>query len=385
MTLSVAHSCNTWLPLTEGWLDRQIRFLPLAEIEAHIICESTQNLDTFAWPNIHTLPRHSLHGTVLKGLRKLGMPFFFPHAKRAIAAHNIKIVHSHFGNRGWLDLGLVKQTGAKQVVTFYGWDVNHLPQKRPIWRQRYQEMFAQAELILCEGSHMRQSLLKLGANPDRTRVQHLGVAVDEILFQTRQRRLDEPLKVLLAATFTPKKGLPDGLEAMGRLRQEQGIPLQITIIGDARATQKDQAEKQKILAALDRWNLRPFTRLLGYQPYATLFAEAYQHHIFLSPSRTAPDGDTEGGAPVSLIDMQATGMPVVSTTHCDIPEVVQHGRTGLLAAEGDIVGLVQHLHWLAENPDAWAGIGTAGRQHIEQEYDARRQGQRLAKIYQELG
>ncbi len=73
---------------------------------------------------------------------------------------------------------------------------------------------------------------------------------------------------------------------------------------------------------------------MGYQPHSTLFAEAYRHHIFLSPSVTASTGDTEGGAPVSLIEMAATGMLIVSTTHCDIPEVIKHGVTGLLAPNG---------------------------------------------------
>ncbi len=384
MPIPVAHTCYRWLSLTEGWLYRQIQSLPPKQIEAHIICEDTLNLDVFAWPRIYALPARSWQGELLKLLRKLGIPRCFPHAKQAIQEQHIQILHSHFGNYGWLDLNLARQAGIKHVVTFYGWDVNHLPRKRPVWRTRYRDMFAQVDLVLCEGSHMRQSLVELGAKPTQTYVQHLGVDVDNIHFQTRSRQSDEPLKILMAATFTAKKGFPDGVEAVGRLYHEHGIPIQLTMIGDARATQKDQQEKERILATLDKWKLRSFTRLLGYQPYDTLFKEAYQHHIFLSPSRMAPDGDTEGGAPVSLIDMQATGMPVVSTTHCDIPEVVQHGRAGFLSPEGDIDSLVQNLYQLAQNSHHWADIGTAGRQHIEKEYNTRIQGQRLAAIYEEL-
>lgn len=39
----------------------------------------------------------------------------------------------------------------------------------------------------------------------------------------------------------------------------------------------------------------------------------------------------EGGAPIALLDAQATGLPVLSTRHCDIPFEVEHERTGLLA------------------------------------------------------
>ena len=384
MPIPVAHSCYRWLPLTEGWIYRQIQHLPPDQIEPHIICERVENQETFPWPNLHApSPRHWRY-TLDKIWRKLGWQHHLTHTAQTIRRYQFPLVHSHFGNKGWLDLGAIQGTATKQIVTFYGLDASKLPQQHPIWRTRYQQLFAQAAQILCEGHFMRQRLLQLGADPARTRVQHLGVEVDQIRFEPRYRQPDEPLKVLMAASFTEKKGFPDGLEALGRLHHEHHIPLQITIIGDARPEPQFQGEKQKILAAIAKWKLEPLTRLLGYQPYANLFAEAYQHHLFLSPSRTASDGDAEGGAPVSLIDMQATGMPIISTTHCDIPEVVQHGRTGLLSPEGDIDSLVHNLHRLAQNPDQWAEIGTAGRQHIEQEYNAQIQGQRLAAIYQEL-
>src|SRR5690606_39794503 len=67
---------------------------------------------------------------------------------------------------------------------------------------------------------------------------------------------------------------------------------------------------------------------LGYQPWRALMDAAYRHHVFLSPSITASDGDTEGGAPVGLIEMAATGMPVISSRHADIPEVIEHGVGG---------------------------------------------------------
>jgi len=46
------------------------------------------------------------------------------------------------------------------------------------------------------------------------------------------------------------------------------------------------------------------------------------------------DGDCEGGAPVSLIEASASGIPVVSTVPCDIPQEVKDGLTGRLLPEG---------------------------------------------------
>ena len=142
-----------------------------------------------------------------------------------------------------------------------------------------------------------------------------------------------------------------------------------------------QAEKQKIMETIEKHNLHSKVRLLGYQPHSVFFKEAYQHHIFLSPSITASSGDTEGGAPVSIIEMAATGMPIVSTNHCDIPEVILDGVTGLLAEERDVAGLVTHLQHLINYSEKWLDMLEAGRKHLETEYDVRIQSARLAAIY----
>jgi len=104
----------------------------------------------------------------------------------------------------------------------------------------------------------------------------------------------------------------------------------------------------------------------------------------MSPSVTAPDGDSEGGAPVTLIEMIATGMPVISTKHCDIPEVVQNGIDNWLVAERDAAGLADKLLWLVGHAGHWAEMLASGRSHVEREFNAARQGGRLYEIYQEM-
>ena len=49
---------------------------------------------------------------------------------------------------------------------------------------------------------------------------------------------------------------------------------------------------------------------------------------------TARNGDTEGGAPTTILDAQAVGTIVVGSTHADIPFLVEDGVTGFLADEG---------------------------------------------------
>ena len=125
-------------------------------------------------------------------------------------------------------------------------------------------------------------------------------------------------------------------------------------------------------------------QLMGFQSRQYLLNAAARHHIFLSPSVVAEDGDCEGGAPLAIAEMAAVGMIVVSTKHCDIPSMIQMQEGGFLANERDPQGLATHLRWLVANPDRWASIRQAARQRIESFFNAEVQGRTLSDIYIEL-
>ena len=380
--LTVIHSRKWWLKLTESWIYNQVRYLP-ESVKSHIVCEETVNPEWYSLPSIHVFP--SIPRRL--NLTRYGLPNLCLRRQQAFIVRIAKreganILHSHYGYEGWKNIKAAQRAGLKHVVTFYGWDVSRLPKCEPVWVDRYRELFEHIDRVLCEGPHMAECLAGSGCAKEKIMVHHLGIPVSEIAFETRVWTPGKPLRVLIAATFKEKKGIPYALEALGKLQSE--ISLEITIIGDAISREKDQAEKRKILEIIEKSGLKSKVRLLGFQPHSVFMEEAYGHHIFLSPSVTAKDGDTEGGAPVSIIEMVASGMPVVSTRHCDIPGVIQDGVTGLLTDERSVNGLVEHLRWLIDNPCEWATMAQAGRKYVEAEFNAEIQGERLAAIYSEL-
>jgi colanic acid/amylovoran biosynthesis glycosyltransferase len=380
--ITVLHSTPVWLPQTMTWLYNQVRFLP-PEITSHILCQQTTNLDQFHLPNIHCAAKENPMSRFWDhALKILRIPPYFSHKARIAKQQKAHILHSHFGNRGWEDIGVAQSAGLKHIVTFYGFDVNRLPLLHPKWKARYSRLFDHVDQILCEGKHMAECIRQLGCPQKKIRVQHLGIALEEIPFKPRTWTPGEPLRFLIAATFKEKKGIPYALEALGRLKND--FPLQITLIGDAIQDASSQREKEKFLKILDHYQLHSQVRMLGFQPMNVLFREAYKHHIFLSPSVTAEDGDTEGGAPVTILEMLASGMPVVSTRHCDIPSIIHHKKSGLLAEERNLDELVDHIQWLTQNVSNWKSLVETGRRHLEKEYHSNTQGARLAQIYQEI-
>jgi len=381
-TLSVLQSVQCWLPQTQTWLDTQVRFLP-ADVESTVACERTDNLDQFPFPRIRCLKDSPALTQIWdRAMRKLGARHHLEFAVDAGRRAGARVLHSHFGIVGWRDLGIARRLHLAHAVTFYGVDVRYYPESDARWYRRYKEMFARVDAVLCEGPFMGKSIVALGCPEEKLRVHHLGVDLATIPFTPLGWETGRPLRVLLSGSFREKKGFPDAIEALGRIQHQ--VELEITIIGDEHGLPSTIVEKKKILEAIERNGLGAKTRLLGYQPYRVVMEEARRHHVFLSPSVTAQDGDSEGGAPVSLIEMGAAGLMLVSTTHCDIPGVVIHGRTGLLAPEHDVDALAAHLRWLITNPSRWADMRAAGRAHIEAEFDAVRQGERLGAIYREI-
>ena len=382
-SLTVIHSFPTWLPQTQTWMYNQVRQLQRLGVEVHVVCERTENLNQFAVANIHSLENEPLFRQVWdKGLRKLRIRRHLNYLVEISRRTDAKIIHSHFGNVGWANLGAVRKLKIKHLVTFYGLDVNKLPVQDPSWRKRYQQLFAEVDRVLCEGSHMAGCVEALGCPAGKIEVQHLGVDVDNILFQPRQWQANGPLRVLIAASFREKKGIPYAIEALQIVARE--VPVLLTIIGDAGQEPESQQEKARIFTALERSGLKEHTRLLGYQSHQAMLQEAYDHHLFLQPSITAQDGDTEGGAPVGIIEMLATGMPVVATTHCDIPEVVGPAFAHLLAPERDVLKLAECIKSLLAKPGSWASLVREGRKHIECEYHRSRQAERLSEHYNEI-
>jgi colanic acid/amylovoran biosynthesis glycosyltransferase len=380
--LCVIHSFPNWLPQTQTWMYNQVKYLP-ENIDTHVVCEETENLDQFAVPNIHCLRDISITRSSLeKWMRKFRMRYLLSYLSFVSKEVGAQIIHSHFGHIGWTNMIAAKHNKLQHVVTFYGADINKLPIRDKTWIKRYHELFDRTDVFLCEGPHMAGKLVEMGCPAQKVSIHHLGVEVDQIPFMPRQWRKGEGLNVLIAGAFREKKGIPDALKALAGLKD--AVPFTVTVIGDAGPERSSKDEKRRILQTLSETGLESKTRLLGFQPYTVLLEEAYKHHIFISPSLTASDGDTEGGAPVSILEMIATGMPVVSTTHCDIPEVIHYGIDGWLVKEHDIQGLTERLVWLIEHAGKWNGLLVSGRRYVAANFNVIQQGRSLAQIYENM-
>ena len=74
MLPTVIHSLPRWLPQTQTWVYNQVKQLQQLGVDAHVVCERTENLDQFAVANIHSMENQPLLRQIWeRRLRKLGI------------------------------------------------------------------------------------------------------------------------------------------------------------------------------------------------------------------------------------------------------------------------------------------------------------------------
>jgi glycosyltransferase involved in cell wall biosynthesis len=265
-------------------------------------------------------------------LRLTGRSLWHRRAERVLREVKPAVIHAHFGQMGHLILPVKRRLGVPLVTTFYGYDMSVLP-RLPRWPARLAQLFREGDLFLCEGPCMRQRLIELGAPADKVHIQRIAIHVER--YPAWQPDRGECPVVLFVGRFAEKKGLLPALAAVREVRR-RGQKLRFRIVGDGPL----RPEAERFVAENGMTDCVEF---LGMKPHSEVIGELTRANVFLHPSRTASNGDTEGGAPTVLLEAQAVGVPIVTTRHADIPNVAPPGRGVFLSEENDATRLAENL------------------------------------------
>jgi colanic acid/amylovoran biosynthesis glycosyltransferase len=366
--LTLVHSIHRYPVLTQSWITTQLRHqrrwpqvvwsqYPLGGGAADL---TVRRVPGRPWLAMGESMRHAYHPWRYGGLARHDQP---------------TVLLAHFADEAYRVLPLAQRLGLPLLVRCYGYDISSLP-RQGRWQARLQRLFTMAAGFLVEGPAMGAALVALGCPEDKVHLVPLGIELDSIPWTPRHDDGQSPIRVLLAASLREKKGHTFAFGALAQVVQDHPR-LEVTVIGDGplRGPLEGQVQASPLLGRV-RW--------LGNQTHEALLTAMSQHHLFLHPSVTAGDGDSEGGAPLVLLEAQASGLPIISSVHADIPFVMRPGISGLLAPERDIGGLATALRYLLERPERWAAMGEAGRRHVTQGFDPDRLGEQLANLVEQV-
>lgn len=301
----------------------------------------------------------------------------FARTLRAAGAGRFDAIHCHFGPNG-LRLALLHRLGLVEgpvATTFHGYDLSTWPVGRG--RDAYAPLFAAGALFLPISRFWQQRLEALGCPAERTRVLHMGVDCRDFAFRPRLPAPDGRVRLATIGRLVEKKGVEQAIRALSLLRRERpDLAFAYRIVGDGPL-------RPRLEALIGALGLGDCVTLLGACTASEVAALLEDSHLYLQPSVTAANGDMEG-IPVSLMEAMAMGLPVLSTRHSGIPELVVDGAAGWLVPERDVPALALRLAELAGDPACWPAMGRAGRVAVESGFDNDRLIDSLAALLREL-
>lgn len=378
---TILHCFGEYLPTTQNWAFRLISNIPGCRqlVASHDFLDNaffTADVEylrpPISIPQERTVGRR-LHATLVKIATRI-YPIYLRHR---LMHRRIDVLHSHFANIGWRYRRLADRLGAIHVVSFYGWDYEYLPTVHPEWKALIQRLFNEADVLLCEGPHGASVLSRLGCSEDKIRVCRLGVEPTKIPVHHRTKSPGE-LSLLQVASLREKKGHAHTIRAF--IAAAEACPgATLTLVGSG-----DRAILNDLESCIAAAQLQDRIFLWPEIDFSTLHEFMRQFHVFIHPSIRSSLNDCEGGAPIVLLDAQATGMPVISTRHCDIPEEVTDGRTGILVDEGDLRGLSDAIsRFYSMSQSEYDEFSSRARTHVVSNFASAECSAHLAEIYSE--
>lgn len=96
--------------------------------------------------------------------------------------------------------------------------------------------------------------------------------------------------------------------------------------------------------------------------------------IFVLPSRREAFG-------LVVLEAMITGLPVIASQTGGIPEIIEHGKTGLLVKPENPEPIATTLIDLISNPEKRQKLATAGHKLVHQKFTAKRMAEEYEKVY----
>jgi colanic acid/amylovoran biosynthesis glycosyltransferase len=285
------------------------------------------------------------------------------------------VVLAQFGPLGRLAV-MLRDMGAFDApiaTTWLGYDLTQIIKQ--FGARYYADLFRKGDMQLPLCEYYRSRLIELGCPPDRSRIHHLGVHLDGFQFSPRTLGPGETVRIVSVARLAEKKGLDVALRALSRVAK-RGVRFEYHLVGDG-------PERPKLERLRDELGLDRMTTVHGSVNREKVQAILARSHLYLLPSVTARDGDQEG-TPVAIMEAMAAGLPVLSTFHSGIPEMIENGVSGFLVPERDDSALAERIIQLASDPSLWPAMTRAARETVSRHHDIRTLNDQLSTLLTQL-
>ena len=363
---------DTYLKYSETFIYSQIKALEFV-FDITFIAQKHVNLKKFPFEKIiEVKPNFRQKFTRIFNPFKLHSSYA-AEIEQVFRKINPDAIHVHFGTNAVRIAPIVRKLGIPMLITFRGSDAS-----KRLRDARYRSLLKR-ELghfdFVCVSKALVKNLENIGIKLKEDHTLYNGVDVEKFSFISRESikiklELNKSIRFIQVSRFVEKKGHRYTLEAFKKLLSSVGKPhlFKLQLIGSG-PLEKEMKHYVKSSSMEDNVD---FVDKKDHKQVAESLQKA---DVLLQHSVTTRSGDTEG-LPNIIMEAMSVGLPVISTYHSGIPELVSDGVNGFLVNEKDVADYHNKMVSLITMEK---NLGVEARKTIEKRFNLEIQIRKLAE------
>jgi glycosyltransferase involved in cell wall biosynthesis len=296
----------------------------------------------------------------------LQLPFFILsevfHAARIFQKKKFDLVHAHWSvPQGFTALFLKKLFTVPCVTSLHGSDVYGL--NYPLLRGLNRKVILSSDACTANSRATAETARRI-AGKENIRVIPMGVDID-FFSNSSGREMGEDRNrskekiVLYAGRLIEWKGVDSLIKAFPAVLEKQPNT-RLLVVGSG-------PRRADLVSLSERLHLRgkvQFEDAVSQDKLASYYSMA---DVFVLPSVMTDEGETEGLG-VVLLEAMASGVPVIGSAIGGIPDIIEDGKTGLLAQQKNPVDLAEKINRVLANQDLRRCLSKRGQDSVRERF-----------------
>lgn len=220
-----------------------------------------------------------------------------------------------------------------------------------------------ADIVLVNSQFVKTTFVKNGFDPDKIKVQLLGVRKDFYSLKQSYELKNGMLRILFTGGFGIRKGAEYILRALAKLDTES-FSYEFTCVGDSSGA----------VDLINSIGARHVT-CVSFIPQEDLKLYLANSDIYLFPSLCE-------GCASSGMEAMAAGLPVIATEESGLP--IENGENGILVESKNVEAITNALKKIALDKSLREKLGKSAAKYIAENFTWEQYAQNVVKIYHEL-
>jgi len=246
---------------------------------------------------------------------------------KIIDAFNPDVIHCQFGIASLKLIDNIKNDTIPLVIQFRGYDASRLLNKKSYVKRLQKVLNKRNYYSIFVSKSLRENLKKYSINVKNSMILHSGIDINK--FVREEGTEHDDFTFLQVSSLNQKKGHEYTLKAFAKfISLQKSKKFKLVLTGDGE-------RKTQLIYLTQQLEIQDYVEFVGFVSPQEVKVLLQNADVFVHHSITPENGDEEG-IPNALMEAMAMELPVLSTYHAGISELVSDGINGYLVKEKDV-------------------------------------------------